>query len=131
MIKYMVTAILACASTFVFANHAAIEGNYACKGVQMDGKTPFTCNETIKKTGNTYALTATCSDGTSYSGTGIYQSQNHSLSLAFKNDKQADEIGVSVKKIDKKGNLIGQWTNLVNRLLVRLFALNKRLHKKM
>jgi hypothetical protein len=111
MKKIIATTILACASAFVYANNAqTIEGQYACKGIEVDGKTPFTCDETIKKTGNTFGFTASCSDGTSYSGTGIYQ--HNTLALAFKNDKNASEVGVSIKSRDNKGNFTGQWTNL-------------------
>lgn len=119
MKKYIAMALLACASAVVCAADAPVsssaptlEGSYSCKGVEIDGKTPFTCDETIKQTGSTYRFTASCNDGTSYSGTGIYQPNSQSFSVAFKNDKNASEIGVALKTIDAQGNLIGQWTNL-------------------
>ena len=109
----LVTAILASSGVFAHGHEPVnFEGNYACKGTEVDSDVRFTCDETIKKTGSTYAFTATCSDGSAYNGTGIYDSKNHCLSVVFRNTKKLDEVGLSVKKINKNGVMIGQWTNL-------------------
>jgi len=90
----------------------SIEGLYDCKGSEIGTKEAFTCQMTIKKTGETYASTATCSDGNSYRGTGILDAKNHQLSTVFVNPKKAEETGVclSVFKGDKR--LVSNWTYL-------------------
>jgi hypothetical protein len=88
------------------------EGNYTCKGTEVGSDQPFTCDESIKKSGDTYAFTASCNDGTSYTGTGILDSNSNGLSIAFKNTKKSDEMGIAVKTLGQDGTMTGQWTGL-------------------
>ena len=114
MKKYLLaTVVFVCSSVFAHSNESInIEGNYFCTGTEFDTKAPFKCDESIKKSGDTYAFTATCNDGTSYVGTGIFDSKQHNLSIAFRNNKNLKEVGISVKSIRNDGKMIGKWTNL-------------------
>ena len=97
----------------VISGPIILEGRYDCTGTEIDTETVFQCDETITKTGETYAFTAACNDGTSYVGTGIYQPANRDLSIVFRNVDKIEEIGVSVKHVSvKTGELLGKWTNL-------------------
>lgn len=110
----LATMILVCSSAFALPviEPVNFEGSYDCSGTEIDTDTVFQCDETITKTGKTYAFTAACNDGTSYVGTGIYQPLKRNLSIVFRNAANVQEIGVSVKHIRKNGEMIGKWTNL-------------------
>lgn len=114
MKKYLfVIALFAGSSVFAQSNKSInIEGDYNCTGTEHDTKAKFTCDESIKKTGETYAFTAKCNDGTSFTGTGIYDLKQHQLSIAFRNNRNMEEIGISVKSMRQDGQMIGKWTNL-------------------
>jgi len=108
----ILTAVLA--SSICFASNASshFEGKYTCAGTEVGTKQNFTCEMTIKQTGETYSSKASCSDGNSYSGTGIYDKETHHLSTAFINPKKSEETGVSVSVIKSNGNIVSVWTYL-------------------
>jgi hypothetical protein len=112
MKKYLCAIALTFSINAFAADNASIVGSYECKGHEVDTHAAYTCEMTIQKTGRTYASTATCSDGTSYRGTGIYDKKSHQLSTVFINPKNVDETGMSVAKIKPSGELAGAWTYL-------------------
>ncbi len=115
MKKYLLaTVTLICSSVFALPVHPTIEleGNYDCTGTELETHTVFQCDESMKQTGQTYAFTATCNDGASYVGTGIYEPQRRSISIAFHNTDKPEEIVLSVKHVEINGILLGKWTNL-------------------
>lgn len=89
-----------------------ISGNYVCKGHEVGTKEAFTCQMTIKKTGETYSSSATCSDGNAYRGTGIYDKSTQQLSTSFINPKKLEETGISIATIKSHGRLTAAWTYL-------------------
>lgn len=112
MRKYLFgLALILPLNTFA-AGIQSLEGTYNCKGHEIGTNEAFSCQMIIKKTGNTYASTATCSDGNSYRGTGIYDKTSHQLSTGFINPKKSEETGVSVSIIKADGKLRGSWTYL-------------------
>ncbi len=112
MKKYgLVIALLISSGAFASKN-SSIEGTYECVGNEVGTQAEFKCQMMIKKTGETYALTANCSDNTSYLGTGIYNKYEHILSTGFINPNNSEETGVSVTKVRKDRNLLSVWTYL-------------------
>ena len=112
MKKYgFVVALLLTSSAFA-SKTSDIEGTYECTGNEVGTHAAFKCQMTIKKTGETYASTADCSDNNSYRGTSIYDKHTHLLSTGFINPKKAEEAGVCVAKIKRDGSLVSKWTYL-------------------
>ncbi|MDP3561382.1 MAG: hypothetical protein Q8R83_04300 [Legionellaceae bacterium] len=112
MKKYLFSAALILSLNAFAAGNVPLEGTYACKGHEVGTEAAFSCQMIIKKTGETYASTATCSDGNSYRGTGIYDKNSHRLSTGFINPKKSEETGVSVSTIKAHGQLVSAWTYL-------------------
>lgn len=112
MKKYLLgSALILSLNTFA-AGIQSLEGTYECKGHEVGTNEAFSCQMIIKKTGKTYASTATCSDGNSYRGTGIYDKKLRQLSTGFVNPKKSEETGVSVSTIKANGKLMSAWTYL-------------------
>ena len=110
MKKYLFNAMLLLSLNTFAAGSGSLSGTYECKGSEVGTHEAFTCQMTIKKTGETYASTATCSDGNSYRGTGIYDKHLHQLSTGFINPKKSEETGVSISTIKSSKELISVWT---------------------
>lgn len=111
MKKYLVGSLLILSSN-AFASNTMMPGAYDCKGQELGTNTPYTCKMTITKTGETLASTATCSDGNSYRGTGIYDEKAKLLATVFINPKKAEETGVCMSQMTKDKNLVSTWTYL-------------------
>ena len=109
---YFVMALLVSSTVFASKSLSNFEGAYECMGNEVGTNEAFKCQMTIKKTGETYASTAVCSDGNSYHGTGIYDEKSHQLSTGFVNPKKSEETGISVSRIKSNGNLESAWTYL-------------------
>ncbi|KTC87496.1 MULTISPECIES: hypothetical protein [Legionella] len=109
---FLATAALLSSHCFAAASSVNFEGNYDCHGNEIGSNAPFKCQMNVKKTGDTYASTASCSDGNSYSGTGIYDANTQRLSTGFVNPKKAEETGVSVSEIKTDGSITTVWTYL-------------------
>ncbi|KTD38562.1 hypothetical protein Lnau_0550 [Legionella nautarum] len=107
---FLATTLLISSQCFAATSSVTLEGNYDCQGNEIGSNAPFKCQMNIKKTGETYASTASCSDGNSYSGTGIYDSNSLRLSTGFINPKKAEETGVSVSEIKPDGSIKTVWT---------------------
>lgn len=115
MKKYLfATAILLSSSCFAHTpNHPInIEGDYDCTGTEIDTDKAFKCEMNIKKTGQTYAFSTACNDGTNYTSTGIYQPNKHNISLVSVNTKNSEETGVAVADVKKDGSMTSVWTYL-------------------
>ena len=110
---YIALAILS-SSGVVNAYQISLEGKDDCKGTEIGSKTSFRCEMVINKTGETYGSSATCDDGNSYKGTGIYDNNTHILSSGFINPKKAKETGVAVTYIKDDGSMTTDWTYLNN-----------------
>ena len=100
------------ASVFAAQPTHTIAGNYVCSGTEVGTQEAFKCTMTIKKTGETYASTAQCNDGTAYLGVGIYDAKTRHLSTGFINPKNPKETGVAVDKINADGSYEAQWAYL-------------------
>lgn len=109
---YAVLALLISSTAFASKSLTHLEGSYECMGNEVGTNEAFKCQMIIKKTGETYFSTATCSDGNSYHGTGIYDKSTHRLSTGFINPKKSEETGVSVTTINADGSLMSEWTYL-------------------
>ena len=72
----------------------------------------FKCEMTIKKTGETYASSATCDDGNSLVGNGIYNEKTHTIASVFTTREKAEETGVSVTYVKEDGSMTLDWTYL-------------------
>ena len=115
MKKYLfVTALCMSVSCFASQYPANIEGKYECGGNEAGSNAAFKCEMIIKRTGETYASSATCSDGNSYTGNGIYNRKLHQLSTGFINPKKSAETGVSMADIKTDGRIISVWTYINN-----------------
>lgn len=114
MRNYFFLATFISSSCFANGYPINLEGHYKCAGNEVGTNEAYKCNMTIKKTGETYASTASCTDGNSYSGTGIYDENSHRLSTGFINPKKSEETGVSVTNIRSDGRLSTVWTYLNN-----------------
>lgn len=101
--------MLLTASSFA-ARDINLEGQYSCKGTEVGSGSAFTCDMSIKRTGETYALSSTCNDGTSYSGVGLYDKTTQLFSNGFVNPKNADETGVAVAHVKADGSMTATWT---------------------
>lgn len=115
MIKKIIPMILGLYTSICFAANDAqisIEGKYDCHGTEIPTNKPFGCEMVIQKTSNTYASSATCDDGNSYIGNGIYNKKENSLSTGFKNLIKAEEIGVSISYLKNNGQMVTDWTYL-------------------
>ena len=109
---FFVAALILSSSSYASVYPINLEGSYECMGNEVGTNEAFKCQMTIKRTGETYASKASCSDGNSYSGTGIYDKNLYRLSTGFINPKKSEETGVSVTEIKKDGSLITAWTYL-------------------
>ena len=107
---FLVTVLLVSSSCYAAEYPINLEGTYECMGNEVGTNEAFKCQMTIKHTGETYASKASCSDGNSYVGTGIYDKSLHRLSTGFINPKKSEETGVSVTEVKKNGCLITAWT---------------------
>lgn len=122
---FFVTVLVIPLSCFASEYSANFEGKYECAGHEVGTKAAFSCEMIIKRTGETYASTAKCSDGNSYTGTGIYDVTTHHLSTGFINPKKSEETGVSVSVVKKDGSMDVSWTYLNNTSIARSVC-NKR-----
>jgi|GEM_PF-6472558 len=122
---YFVMALLISSVAFASKSASNIEGAYECMGNEVGTNEAFNCQMTIKKTGDTYASTANCSDGNSYRGTGIYDKSIHRLSTGFINPKKSEETGVSVTVIKADGSLTSEWTYLDKEIIGRTKCLKQ------
>ena len=109
---FFVAALILSSNSYASGYPINLEGSYECMGNEVGTNEAFKCQMTIKRTGETYASNASCSDGNSYSGTGIYDKNLYRLSTGFINPKKSEETGVSVTEIKKDGSLITAWTYL-------------------
>jgi hypothetical protein len=91
---------------------SSLEGTYDCNSVEVDTGENYKGVSIVKKTGQTYAVKSTFTDGSSYIGTGIYDQQKHNFSLAFINPKNAEETGVAVAEVKKNNAMTSTWTYL-------------------
>lgn len=113
MNKYVLAAALILSSpSFAGDVSSNLEGKYNCSGKELGTNTAFKCEMLIKKTGQTYLSTATCDDGNSYKGNGIYNQNSQHLSTGFINLKKAEETGVTVTEVKADGSLDTAWTYL-------------------
>jgi hypothetical protein len=112
MKKYLVNTTLLLMLNPFAAGAETLLGTYECKGNEVGTHAAYTCQMTIKKTGETYASTASCSDGNAYRGTGIYNKKAHQLSTGFINPKKSEETGICVSIIKAHGELASTWTYL-------------------
>ena len=110
MKKYLFSALFLTLNAYAVEAINHLSGNYECKGHEVDTHDAFTCQMTIKQTKETYASIASCSDGTSYRGTGIYDKTTNQLSTAFINLKNPKEIGISVALLKADGSVDNRWT---------------------
>lgn len=111
---FLVTALSFSLSSYAFGQTNQLEGTYECIGNEVGTNATFKCEMTIKQTGKTFASKASCSDGNSYSGTGIYDKNLSRLSTGFINPKKSEETGISVTEVGHDGSLITAWTYLNN-----------------
>ncbi|MDP1604878.1 MAG: hypothetical protein Q8M03_16630 [Legionella sp.] len=111
---FYITALVIPLYSFANEHPASLEGKYECAGHEVGTKSAFTCEMLIKRTGETYASEAKCSDSNSYRGTGIYSTATHHLSTVFINPQKSEETGVSVALVKKDGSLDTVWTYLNN-----------------
>ncbi len=119
MKKYGVIIALLISSSAFASKAVNIEGTYECAGNEVGTHEAFKCQMTIKKTGETYASTADCSDNNSYRGTGIYDKRARLLSTGFINPKKSEETGVSVTTVKSDGSLVSEWTYLDKTTIAR------------
>ena len=109
MKKYLIAAIafmpLSCFAKHHYPHIDTIEGKYACHGTEPGSQKTFTCEKTMKKTGDTYASTTVCDDGSANKGTGIYDKTTHRLALAFIDTKKPNESGVAIEEIMSNGSI--------------------------
>lgn len=89
-----------------------ISGNYDCKSIELGTHESSTCDMTIQKSGETYFIKSIFKDGTTYTGTGIYEPTKHTFSFAFINPKNAAETGVVVADVKKDYSMTSKWTYL-------------------
>lgn len=94
-------------------------------GNEVGTHAAFKCQMTIEKTGETYASKASCSDGNSYSGTGLYDQKANRLSTGFINPKKSEETGISVTEIKRDGSLVSAWTYLDKTTIAHTKCLKK------
>lgn len=111
------TAILLTSNCFASGHQIALDGKYDCKGNEIGTNSVFKCVMTIKKTGETYASSATCDDGNFYRGNGIYNENTHAISSVFINPKKAEETGVTLTYVKEDGSMNIDWTYLDNTTL--------------
>lgn len=109
-----VVSLLVSINCLASQHSPTFDGKYDCAGSEVGTKESFTCELTIKQTGETYASRATCSDGNSYTGTGIYNKKSGQLSTAFINPKKSEETGICVADIKPDGVMLSTWTYLHN-----------------
>ena len=111
MKNYLLVAALLNMSTL--ASAATLEGTYDCSGT--DDEHPgvvFKGVMVIKKTGQTYAINSSYSDGVSSIGTGIYDQAKHNLSFIFANPKNANETGLAIMDVKRDYTMTSNWTYL-------------------
>lgn len=111
---FFASALFVSLGCFASQSPVNLEGKYDCAGNEVGTNEAFKCEMIIKQTGETYASTASCSDGNSYAGNGIYDKNTHSLSTGFINPKKREETGVSVSAIKADGKIVSVWTYLNN-----------------
>lgn len=113
MKKYLVAILLLSFGVAYAADYPTnIAGNYDCKSIEIGAHDSESCEMTIKKTGETYFIKSIFKDGTTYTGTGIYEPVKHIFSFAFINPKNAAETGVVVADVNKDYSMTSKWTYL-------------------
>lgn len=112
MEKYFFAAALLISVNSFASGATNLDGKYDCAGNEVGTNAAFKCEMLIKRTGDTYPSSATCDDGNSYRGNGIYDQASKRLSTGFINPKKAEETGVAVTEIKDDGTLVTDWTYL-------------------
>jgi hypothetical protein len=104
--------LLLSANTAAIAAHypANLEGKYDCTGTETDNKSHFKGVVTIKKTGQTYTMSSTFDDGTSYTGIGLYDQAKHVFSNAAIDPKKPDELAISISDVNQDKSLKSTFT---------------------
>lgn len=125
MKKYLITGLLIATGSSFATQTVSLDGNYHCKGHEVDTKTAFTCEMTVKKAGETYSSIATCDDGTAYHGTSIYDEKAHLLSTAFINIKNPAEVGVSISYLKEDGSMSSNWSYVDKTTIAQTFCSKK------
>ena len=123
---FFATALIVSTGCVANTYPTSFEGKYKCAGNEVGTKEAFKCDMIIKKTGETFASSASCSDGNSYIGTGIYDKNTHHLSTGFINPKKSEETGVSVSTIKTDGSIVTVWTYLNNTSIGRTTCTKER-----
>ncbi|CDZ76791.1 hypothetical protein BN59_01067 [Legionella massiliensis] len=109
MNKKIALLVLGLSTSTCFAA-VSLEGKYNCHGTEIVSNTSFGCEMLIKKTGETYASTASCDDGNAYQGNAVYDEKKQILATGFINPKKAEETGVAISYVKEDGSLQTDWT---------------------
>lgn len=112
--QFCLLALLFSLNGLAYAAHQPInlEGQYDCTSTEVDTHEVSKGVMTLKKTGETYSLKSEFTDGSTYTGTGIYIQTKHIFSVAFNNPKKPDESGVAIAEINKDFGMTSIWTYL-------------------
>jgi len=102
----LVWIIFAFSSPSRTENKIDIEGQYKCKGNDIDGK-EYTGTVEIRKRGETYTLKWTLAGGIEYEGVGLRTDNMLSVSWV-----SVVNSGVLVYQIEKGPKLTGRWSQL-------------------
>ena len=89
-----------------------LEGTYHCDSTETDIHKHYKGQMSLKRTGETYSVKMSFDDGSAYTGTGIYDQEQHVFSLVFVNPHKAEEIGVALSQIRQDGAHLSDWTYL-------------------
>ncbi len=113
--KRFLVALALISTSAAFAKTPNIEGSYKCGGYDPFFKKDYTGVVTVKKTGDTFALTMRYDTGNS-TGTGIMlpltKQGLSNMAIVYKDDKDPNMVGVQHYTISKDGKkMAGLWTN--------------------
>ncbi len=104
--------LLLSVSPFVSATEKNVfQGDFECSGKEVDSEETFKMLMTVAKTGSTYSIKSDY-EGASYTGTGIYDSANESLSAVIINPANAKETCLVIFHEKNKNTLDAKWTYL-------------------
>lgn len=101
-------SILAYASSYP----ANLEGIYDSRSIEVGTQENSVGTMVVTKTGETYSIKTTFTDGSFYTGTGVYDMNKHVFAIAFINPNKKEESGVVLADVKKDSSMTSIWTYL-------------------
>lgn len=112
MKRFLMMLLFMSVSQWVQAHDTPLfQGKFECSGKELRSEEFITTITKIEKTGETYSISGNY-ENNFYSGTGLYDSANQSLSAVFINAQNAKDTGIIIFRAKNINRLDATWTYL-------------------